>query len=82
MPEMIHRTDVKQQIRDLAKEHHIAYRPGPRDRLGHAITALAGDEVSLDETELLLLALERAGVISGKQATLMQAEYLRGLRHP
>jgi len=81
MPETTYRTDVKQQIRDLAKEHHVTYEEGPRDRLAHAITELAGDEVVFDETELLLVALQRAGVITRKDAVLMQADYRRALRH-
>jgi hypothetical protein len=82
MPQSPRQPDVKQQIRDLAKKHRVSYEGGPRDELAQAITALAGDDVQLDETELLLVALQRAGVISGREATLMQADYLRSLRRP
>lgn len=69
--------DVASRVRKLAQEHHVSYTAGPRDRLAHHITRLAGDDVSLDEVELLLVALQRAGVVSGKDAVLMHADYLR-----
>jgi hypothetical protein len=47
------------------------------DDLAHHITRLSGDDVILDETELLLVALQRAGHLSWREAVLMQADYLR-----
>lgn len=73
-----HRTEAR--IRAMAEQHHVAYRRSATDVLGHHITRLAGDDVELDETELLLLALERAGHVSGSDAVRLHAEYLREAR--
>lgn len=82
MQQTTHQNDIQNQIRDLARQHHVAYKPGGRDRFAQSITMLAGDDVRFDETELLLIALQRAGVLSRRQAVLMQAQYLRSTRHP
>jgi len=71
--------DIVQQVRALARQYHVTYEPGRRDALARDITRLAGDDVELDETELLLVALARAGVLTGKEASVMQANYLRHL---
>jgi len=63
-------------IRALAEQHHVTYTQTATDVLGHHITRLSGDDVVLDETELLLLALERAGHISGIDAVRFHAAYI------
>ena len=63
-------------IRNLAERHKVAYVETASDVLGHHITRLAGDDIELDETERLLLALERAGVVSGVDAVRLHADYL------
>jgi len=72
--------EVAERVRALADEHHVRYSFGPKDRLAQQITSLSGDDVQLDETELLLVALQRAGVLDRKQAVLLQAQYLRQAR--
>ena len=67
-------------IRDLAERHKIAYVETATDVLGHHITRLAGDDVELDETQRLLIALERAGTISGREAVRLHAAYLNEAR--
>ncbi len=64
-------------IRELAEKHKVAYQEAATDVLGHHITRLSGDDVKLDATELLLLALERAGHVSGREAVRLHANYLR-----
>ena len=68
--------DIELQIRALADRHHVAYTQTATDILGHHITRLSGDDVLLDQTELLLLALERAGHVSGLDAVQLHAAYL------
>ena len=69
-------------IHNLAKQHHIAYTPSPTDAFGCHVTRLSDDDnVVLDDTELLLLALERAGYVSGSDAVRLHADYLRLRRH-
>ncbi len=64
-------------IRSLAERHKVAYRSTATDRLGHDITRLSGDEVDIDEPALLLLALERAGHLTSRDAARLHGEYLR-----
>ena len=64
-------------IHAMARQHKVAYVQTETDVLGRHITRLAGDEVRLDGTQLLLLALRRAGHINGYDAMRLQAAYLR-----
>ena len=50
-------SDTAATICALAERHKVAYTETATDLLGQHITRLAGDDVALDETELLLLAL-------------------------
>lgn len=68
--------DIGSIIRNLAERHKIVYTQTTTDILGHHITRLSGDDVLLDQTELLLLALERAGHVSGVDAVRLHAAYL------
>ena len=74
------KTVAKDVIRALARQHQIAYRETALDVFGHDITPLAGDDVDLDETERLVIALQRAGDLSRRDAVHLQAEYLRQAR--
>jgi hypothetical protein len=67
---------AKERIHALARDHGVVYQPDPLDDLADAFTRLAGDDVDLDETELLLLALERAGCLSTKEADRLHVAYL------
>lgn len=69
-------SDTGAIIRALAEQHRVAYTETAIDVLGHHITRLSGDDVVLDDTELLLLALERAGHVSGVDAVCLHAAYL------
>jgi hypothetical protein len=70
-------TETATTVRQMAKRHHVSYSHTSTDRLAHHMTRLAGDAVELDEIELLLIALQRAGHISRKEAVRLQARYLR-----
>jgi hypothetical protein len=48
----------------------------PTDAWAHQVTRLSGDDVEFDATELLLIALQRAGHISRTDAVLLHADYL------
>jgi hypothetical protein len=63
-------------IRALAERYNVVYRPTTTDAWAQHVTRLAGDDVELDDTELLLIALQRAGHISRTDAVLLQADYL------
>jgi hypothetical protein len=64
-------------ILTLAKQHDVSYIPTAADAWGHNVTRLADDEVTLDEIELLLIALQRAGHLSRSEALSLQVNYLR-----
>jgi hypothetical protein len=68
------------EIRALAERHKVAYVETATDVLGHHITRLAGDDVELDDTQRLLIALERAGCISGREAVRLHLAYLHEAR--
>jgi hypothetical protein len=69
--------DIAHRFHRLAKHFGIVYRETGYDRLADHITRLCGDEVELDDVELLLVELQRSGHLEGKEATLLHATYLR-----
>lgn len=71
---------AKDEIAALAREHGVTYQKTALDDLGNAITRLAGDEVPLDETVTLLIALQRAGVVSDSEADRLHISYMRQRR--
>ena len=68
---------VGEHIRKLAAHHNVAYTKTVGDEMACAITRLSGDEVEMDEVELLLIALERAGVVSSEDVLSLHVSYLR-----
>ena len=68
---------AQDEILALARQHGVTYKPMPLDKLGDVMSRLAGDDVELDDTERLLLALERAGHLSTKDANRLHSAYLR-----
>jgi hypothetical protein len=64
-------------IRALAERHYVTYRQTALDVFGSHVTRLSGDDVTLDEPALLLLALRRAGHISSEEAAGLHGDYLR-----
>ena len=80
MAEIATSNPVAKQIHDLASKHNVRHVAGRWDELASTITRLAGDDVELDETELLLVALGRAGVLSDRETVRMAADYLRHSR--
>ena len=77
MPDIRHQTATEAAIRTLAERYGVGYTQTPSDVLGHHITRLSGDTVTLDEPALLLLALERAGHLTSTEAARLHGEYLR-----
>lgn len=63
-------------ILTLAKQHGVTYTQTANDVWAHDVTRLADDDVTLDEVELLLIELQRAGHLSRPEALKLQANYL------
>jgi hypothetical protein len=68
---------LAEYIGGLAREHNVRYVRTPEDALADVITRLADDDVVMDNVELLLLALERAGVIASADVVPLHVNYLR-----
>ena len=64
-------------ITGLARQHGVRYERTPDDAMADVITALADDEVRMDNVALLLLALERAGVVPSEDVVPLHVNYLR-----
>jgi hypothetical protein len=67
---------AEQTIWQLALDNGVSHRRSALDDLGDSITRLAGDDVSMDYTEWLLVELRRRNLIEGRAATLLHYRYL------
>jgi hypothetical protein len=63
--------------RATAERYSIRAQTEPVDTFADAISRLSDAEVDLDPTERLLLAIERAGIVDGRQGVLLHIAYLR-----
>jgi hypothetical protein len=70
-------TDTAKTVRLMARQHHVFYAHTATDRLAHHMTRLAGAAVELDEIEQLIIALQRAGHLTRKDAVHLTARYRR-----
>lgn len=68
---------VATTVRALAEQYKVAYIAASTDVWTHSVMRLAGDDVKLDEIELLLIALQRSGHLSRPDALALQVRYLR-----
>lgn len=73
-------SETGQSIIHLAERHGVSYRSTATDAWAQEVTRLADDDVILDEVELLLIALQRAGHLSRAEALRLQVSYLREAR--
>ena len=67
-------------IVSLAQQHGVRYIPTATDAWAFEVTRLADDDVILNDIELLLIALQRAGHLSRPDALQLQVNYLREAR--
>jgi len=68
-------------VRKLAKREGVTFMPTFADLWAAAVTKLAGDEVSSDRTDDLLVALARAGKLSPRDMTKLVVAHHRSLAH-
>jgi hypothetical protein len=64
-------------IRRMAARNNVTASISEKDLFAHHVTRLSGDDVLLDDVEQMVIALQRAGVLSRVQAVRLQARYLR-----
>jgi len=69
--------DFKQFILDIARKHNVNYVKTADDTLAETIIRLSGDDVTMDEVEHLIIALERAGVLASEAVVTLHVYYLR-----
>lgn len=74
---MIPTSGIADYITGLARQHGVQYERTADDAMADVITALADDEVKLDNVASLLLALERAGVVPSEEVVPIHINYLR-----
>lgn len=67
---------VAAHVRQLAVAHGVTYAATSADALAGAITRLSGDDIELDATELLLIALHRAGHLTNAESLRLQHGHL------
>jgi hypothetical protein len=68
---------TKQKIQQLAQQHGITHQHSPLDEWGKAISRLADNEVELDETQWLLIELNRADILTGQDNSVLHFQYLQ-----
>ena len=67
---------VAEQIRELARAHGVMFERTALDDYADTVSRLSDAEVTHDETENLLLALYRAGVIDAEQNATLHHAYI------
>ena len=73
---------LREYIEALAQEHGVIYVPGPYDELAAKFSELSDKGVAQDDTERLLIALKRAGVISCREMIDLLGAYLHETMPP
>lgn len=68
---------AQQKIDLLAQENNLVHSHSQLDEIGAMFSRLSDDEVELDRTQWLLVELNRAGILTGKDNTLLHAQYLQ-----
>lgn len=67
-------------VRALARRERVVFESTYADQWADAVTQLSGDDVKSDKTDNLLVALNRAGKISGGQFLKLLTSHHRSVR--
>lgn len=73
---MANATPSEIKIRELAKLHGVTYTPTATDELAEAFARLSDAEVPPDPVLDLALALQRTGIVSGREAQRLYADHV------
>lgn len=71
------KTDVRSYIERFAEYYNIIHQRTGLDEFAEAVTRMAGDEIKLDPTEKLLVALKKKELINAKQLSRLLSNYLK-----
>lgn len=63
------------KIHQLAQDHNISHQETPLDRWANNISRLSDAEVQLDTTQWLLVELNRAGILTGRENMSLGMRY-------
>ncbi|MDF1600335.1 hypothetical protein PZ895_11245 [Mesorhizobium sp. YIM 152430] len=80
--ENLTQSSAEQAVRDLARRHQITASRSQIDDWADDVTRLAGDDVTLDEVEELIVGLRRKGVVDGAELTRLHSRYLEERNEP
>jgi hypothetical protein len=72
--------DVKLYVERFAQVHGIQYTRTKLDDYAEAITRTAGDDVKLDSTGKLLVALKKNELINGRQLARLMTNHMREVK--
>jgi hypothetical protein len=75
--QIIPQLTAEQTIRHLASQYGIVHHHSMLDEWCDKLSELSDGEVELDETQLLLVELDRAGILTGKDNTILHGQYLQ-----
>jgi hypothetical protein len=67
---------LREYVIGFAQQHGVTYIKTPHDELAEVITRLSDDDVEMDDVRCLLIALNRAGVMSTKRMGQILVNYL------
>ena len=70
---------VRQYVERFAAAHQVTFERTRLDDWAEAVARAAGDDVQLDGTGKLLVALKKQGLISGRQAARLASNHCREL---
>jgi hypothetical protein len=73
------RTTTSRYVSLLAKQHGVIFKPTYSDQWAGAVTRLAGDEITPDATDDLLVALTREGKLSPDEMLDLVLDHHRAL---
>lgn len=74
--EQLPKEGVGEFVRRFARAHNVVYQRTRLDDWAEAVTRAAGDDVRLDHTEKLLVALKKQHLINGRQAARLLTNYM------
>lgn len=69
-------TGIREFVERLAKAHGVEYQRTGLDDFSEATTRVAGDDVTLDRTGKLLVALKKKNLITARQLAQLVTNYL------
>ena len=69
--------DIAAEVEHMAWTHGITAAPDPIDMFAKDITRLCDQDIQLDRIEMLLVKLQRAGLLDSHRGVELHAAYLR-----